>query len=89
MGYLDTITYPNGEEVSYTYYDNGKLKFVTDGENRTTTYKYDKAGQLTRQQVVKGTEILSDIACQYDDAGNLYDSYVKDGEVYYRPQKKY
>ena len=40
-----------------------------------------KQEQLTRQQVVKGTEILSNIVCQYDEAGNLYDSYVKVGEV--------
>ena len=40
-----------------------------------------KQEHLTRQQVVKGTEILSDIVCQYDEAGNLYDSYVKVGEV--------
>ena len=75
MGYLDTMAYPNGEEVSYVYYDNGKLKSVTDGENQTTTYEYDPNGRVTAQHNSNGTTDTY----EYDKAGQLIKQQVVKG----------
>ncbi|MDE7425419.1 MAG: hypothetical protein K2N51_17305 [Lachnospiraceae bacterium] len=69
------MTYPNGEEVSYTYYDNGKLKSVTDGKNQTTTYEYDPNGRTTAQHNSNGTTDTY----EYDKAGQLTSQKVVKG----------
>lgn len=43
-----TATVPNGHEwTSFTYFDDGNLKTVTDGTGRVTRHVYDDAGRLT------------------------------------------
>ncbi|MDE5780656.1 MAG: PKD domain-containing protein [Lachnospiraceae bacterium] len=46
-GNLISLTYPGGEIVRYTYYENGKPQTVTDYKGRKTTYAYDKNGRLS------------------------------------------
>jgi YD repeat-containing protein len=58
------VDYPTGDDVSYTYDDNGNIATMTVGTT-TTTYSYDDADQLTSD----GTTSYS-----YDDNGNLTDA---------------
>ena len=69
-GQIASITIgTNGASRSYTYsYDaNGNITSVTEGNN-ATTYTYDKAGQLLREnnQAAGKTWVW-----EYDDAGNI------------------
>nr|WP_304981174.1 RHS repeat-associated core domain-containing protein [Alkalihalobacillus sp. AL-G] len=45
-GQLESVTDPNGREVSYTYDDNGNLKTLTYPDATTVTYAYNKADQM-------------------------------------------
>ena len=42
------MTEPNGSETAYTYDALGRRTSTTDG-SLTTTYRYDKVGNLVRQ----------------------------------------
>ncbi len=58
---VSSVDYPTGDDVSYTYDDNGNIHTMTVGAT-TTTYTYDNAGELTSD----GTNTFS-----YDENGNL------------------
>ena len=70
-GKLKSVTDGQNHTTTYKYDENGRVTAQHNSDGTTDTYEYDKAGQLIKQQVVKGTEILSDIAYQYDEAGNI------------------
>ena len=62
--------------VSYEYYDDGKLKSVTypaltDGSILKSEYVYDGLSRLTSLTNYKGTEVLSSYAYTYDSNGNI------------------
>lgn len=38
----------NGNDISYTYYDNGNIKTITSG-GKVISYKYDEIGELIRE----------------------------------------
>ena len=58
---VQTMTYPDGEVVSYTYDKGGNLSTITtekDGDKQTLieSQKYDKYGNLTYRKMGNGTE---------------------------------
>lgn len=62
--------------VSYEYYDDGKLKSVTypaltDSSILKSEYVYDGLSRLTSLTNYKGTEVLSSYAYTYDSNGNI------------------
>jgi len=62
--------------VSYEYYDDGKLKSVTypaltDGSILKSEYVYDGLSRLTALTNYKGTDILSSYTYTYDSNGNI------------------
>ncbi|TYQ14733.1 UNVERIFIED_CONTAM: RHS repeat-associated protein [Acetivibrio alkalicellulosi] len=46
-GLIKKITYPEGNEESFTYYPEGYIKTSTDGENKVTTYEYNNMGLVS------------------------------------------
>ncbi len=64
-----TTTTPNGYSVtySYTYDDNGNITSISDGTN-TTTYHYDSANQLYREDNQAGNHTNT---WTYDNGGNI------------------
>lgn len=42
----ESVTYPDGRVVSYTYLDNDWMETVTDPEVQMSTYEYDEAGRV-------------------------------------------
>ena len=62
---VQTMTYPDGEVVSYTYDKGGNLNSITtekDGGKQTLieSQKYDKYGNLTYRKMGNGTETKYD-----------------------------
>ncbi len=62
--------------VTYEYYDDGKLKSVTyppltDGSILKSEYVYDGLSRLTSLTNYKGTDVLSSYAYTYDSNGNI------------------
>jgi RHS repeat-associated protein len=39
----------NGDDVEYTYYKDGQIHTLTDGEDNTTTWTYDLAGRVVTE----------------------------------------
>lgn len=65
LGRLDSVSYPDGRVVSYTYDASGnRLNMTTlqSGETTVVNYRYDEANRLLQA----GEEIF-----QYDDNGNM------------------
>ena len=74
-GRLATMTYGNGDSVSYTYdaFDRQRTAAYNDG----TTYHYDYSGDndLTRQYVTDGSGAVTEqYSYQYDSLGRLIHS---------------
>ena len=72
----DTRNTADSVNVSYEYYDDGKLKSVTypaltDGSILKSEYVYDGLSRLTNLTNYKGTEVLSSYAYTYDSNGNI------------------
>ncbi|MBQ8526598.1 MAG: RHS repeat-associated core domain-containing protein [Clostridia bacterium] len=72
----DTRNTADSVNVSYEYYDDGKLKSVTypaltDGSILKSEYVYDGLSRLTSLTNYKGTEILSGYTYTYDSNGNI------------------
>ena len=66
----------NSVNVSYEYYDDGKLKSVsypalTDGSILKSEYVYDGLSRLTSLTNYKGTDVLSSYIYTYDSNGNI------------------
>lgn len=55
VGNLETIGYPDGDDVNYTYDAVNQMKTVTDSWDYTTTYTYDAAGNLIRTERPDGS----------------------------------
>ena len=59
---------------SYTYKlgisDTALRQTVTDKDNRTTTYGYDRLDRLKQAQTKAGTSVVADYAYDYDAVGN-------------------
>lgn len=83
-GQLKKITYPvplpggGARSVSYTY-EYGRLKTVTDWNNRVTTYYYDDAARLTKITRPNGTAWKADQAGNWDQADRLVEARELDG----------
>ncbi len=58
---------PYGKTYSYTYDDNGNILTISDG-TKTTSYVYDSANQLIRENNEAGNFTYT---WQYDNAGNI------------------
>ena len=73
-GRLATMTYGNGDSVSYTYdaFDRQRTAAYNDG----TTYHYDYSSDnaLTRQYATDGSGITEQYSYQYDSLGRLIHS---------------
>ncbi|WP_109807729.1 RHS repeat protein [Sphingosinithalassobacter portus] len=79
-GRLSGRTSSVGENLAYTYYNNGQVKSIatTTGDTQTdnwssltTTYQYDKIGQLIRQNTVDaGEEYYETYNWKFDDGVN-------------------
>ena len=73
-GRLATMTYGNGDSVSYTYdaFDRQRTAAYNDG----TTYHYDYSSDnaLTRQYATGGSGITEQYSYQYDSLGRLIHS---------------
>lgn len=73
-GRLATMTYGNGDSVSYTYdaFDRQRTAAYNDG----TTYHYDYSSDnaLTRQYAMDGSGITEQYSYQYDSLGRLIHS---------------
>ncbi len=70
IGRVKQLKDPNGNITSYSYYgpeQNGRVKRITDAENRWTELTYNAAGQVTRVLDNAGRENLSD----YDALGRV------------------
>ena len=72
----DTRNTADSVNVSYEYYDDGKLKSVTypaltDGSTLKSEYVYDGLSRLTCITNYKGTEVLSSYAYTYDNNSNI------------------
>ncbi len=70
IGRVKKLIDPNKNETTYTYYgpeQNGRLKRVTDAENRWTEFTYDSTGKVTKVINSAGRETLSD----YDELGRI------------------
>ncbi len=70
VGRINQLIDPNGNVTNYSYYgpeENGRVKRVTDAENRWTQFEYDDAGQVTRTITNAGRETLS----SYDALGRV------------------
>ena len=50
---LESLTYPDGAEVTYRYDENGKILQILDGEN-TVDYQYGEAGYLLKKTFSNG-----------------------------------
>lgn len=63
---VQTMTYPDGEVVTYTYDKGGNLNSITtekEGEKQTLieSQKYDKYGNLIYRKMGNGTETILEI----------------------------
>ena len=72
----ETRNTSNSANVTYEYYDDGKLKSVTyptltDGTVIKSEYVYDGLSRLTSLTNYKGTEVLSSYLYTYDSNGNI------------------
>ncbi|HID70671.1 MAG TPA: hypothetical protein EYP35_09525, partial [Desulfobacterales bacterium] len=70
IGRIKKLTDPNGNVTSYSYYgpeQNGRLKRITDAEDRWTEFEYNKTGLVTRVTDSAGHETLSN----YDALGRV------------------
>ena len=68
-GNLTLLTYPNGHQVTETYYAAGRLSTVTDWLKNTTTFGYDHDSNLTTETFPAGTNEVDRYT--YDDGDNL------------------
>lgn len=70
IGRVKELTDPNGNITLYSYYgpeQNGRVKRVTDAENRWTEFEYNQVGQVIKVTDSAGHETLSD----YDALGRV------------------
>ena len=67
-GELSKVTYGNGQNMSYEYYPNGRLKRVKQGDRTVCTNIYDGEGRLYRQIT---PECPEGIQYHYDTLGRL------------------
>jgi RHS repeat-associated protein len=67
-------TYNGDHGYRYTYYDNGKLRAVTDPENNTTSYTYDIYGNVVAETKPNGTVYTY----EYDVMNRVVKSYFTD-----------
>ena len=54
LGRLNSITYPDGEQVGYYYGDNGQLKQVIGENNYITDIEYNPVGEMTQMSLGNG-----------------------------------
>jgi RHS repeat-associated protein len=45
-GFLSALDYPGGDDLGFTYTDDGRLHTTTDARDHVTTFEYDDAGRL-------------------------------------------
>ena len=79
-GLLTQVTGPSFTN-GYTYYRNGALKTVANGDS-TVAYTFDLAGRLTAQQTVGGGQTNA-MAYQFDPVGNVTNIAVSNTSVQY------
>ena len=70
------VHYPDGGDVTSTYYDDGTLSTRTDQRNWTTTFQRDALGRVTRETVT-GTGLTGTtlVGYEYDALGRTVISY--------------
>ncbi len=66
-GNIQTLTYPGGNTVTYSYGKLNRLATATDWLGRTAAYTYDAAGRLSSLQQFNGTMVYYG----YDNANRL------------------
>lgn len=58
LGQKQSIRYPNGTIVQYTYDDNRNLQTVTDTDGGVTRYDYHEENRQTAQHLPNGATSL-------------------------------
>lgn len=88
---VQTMTYPDGEVVTYTYDKGGNLSTITtekEGEKQTliAEQRFDKYGNLTYRKMGNGTETICDYdkKCLHLNSMNLTSNGVKMMENVYK-----
>ncbi len=66
-GQLQSLTYPDGEQVTYNYDATDRLKSLTDWLGDTTTYTRDSSGLIKTIEYGNGAIVETN----YDDVGRL------------------
>lgn len=64
---LRRVESPDGI-TSYTYYDNGALQSITDGNGTQASFEYDSFGRLTKENFNAGSEAIT---YTYGDNGEV------------------
>ena len=64
-----TVTTPEGISVATVHTRNGQTQSVTDGRGNTTTYSYDKSGNLLETSRALGGTTAVTTASSYDKTG--------------------
>ena len=83
-GNKESMTYPDGRTVWYTY-DAAGRRIKTENSTLTTIYEYDMVGNLIRQE----TDGLSRIAFSYNHNKNGYRNGLPTSKTIYSNGKQF
>nr|WP_314623084.1 LysM peptidoglycan-binding domain-containing protein [uncultured Noviherbaspirillum sp.] len=73
-GQMVSQTTQTGQDLRYTYDPAGKLVQIVDAANRkTTTYRYDAAGNRVTERTVQDGLLLQDNTLHFDSLGRMTD----------------
>jgi YD repeat-containing protein len=74
-GRLSTQTGPNGQSVTYTYYNTGKMSGIDDAAGVQSRFSYDKAGNRTFESHAGTQSVYNWTTLAYETATTLSHQY--------------
>jgi RHS Repeat. len=77
----------NAAATEYTYYGNGKVKTITDNENRKTEYAYDNDGNIAREDIYTDAVNKLTTGYTYNAIGKVQEKkqHARAGDIFDNP----